>query len=172
MDTVPPTPAFASETDALHMLDSVLGYLAAADPTRVPTAIQARCLTVLERAGARLTAARASYLSAFNASQGYREDGAYSARSWLIHQTRVTKGTAARHTGWDRRLRAHPRLAAVLAAGELTESYAAAVCHWTGQLPEDCRDSADAILTGAALTGMDLRDLAALRTFAQRWLAP
>ena len=74
MDTVPPTPAFASETDALHMLDSVLGYLAAADPTRVPTQIQARCLTAFERADARLTAARASYLSAFTAAQGYRED--------------------------------------------------------------------------------------------------
>src|SRR3984885_3052405 len=67
VDTVPPTPAFASETDALHMLDSVLGYLAAADPTQVPTQVQARCLTVLERAGPRLTAARACYLSAFTA---------------------------------------------------------------------------------------------------------
>src|SRR5580692_4644617 len=163
VDTVPPTPAFASDSDALHMLDSVLGYLAAADPTRVPTAIQARCLTVLERAGARLTAARASYLSAFNASQGYREDGAYSARSWLIHQTRVTKATAVDHTGWSRRKHTHPRIIAALAAGDIpSESYARAICRWTDKLPEDCRDSADAILVSAARMGMDLPDLAAL----------
>ena len=55
-------PAFASETDALQMLDSALGYLAAADPTQMPTLIQARCLIALERADARTTAARASIL--------------------------------------------------------------------------------------------------------------
>jgi len=163
VDTVPPTPAFASETDALHMLDSVLAYLAAADPTRVPTQIQARCLTVLERAGARLTAARACYLSAFTAAQGYREDGAYSARSWLIHQTRVTKATAVDHTGWSRRKHTHPRIIAALADGDLpSESYARAICRWTDKLPDDCRDSADAILVSAARMGMDLPGLAAL----------
>ena len=99
MDTVPPTPAFASETDALHMLDSVLGYLAAADPTRVPTQIQARCLTAFERADARLTAARASYLSAFTASQGYREDGAYSARAKDL-DTMSPAPSAAMIRGW------------------------------------------------------------------------
>src|SRR6202453_1938329 len=163
VDTVPPTPAFASETDALHMLDSVLGYLAAADATRVPTQIQARCLTAFERADARLTAARASYLSAFTAAQGYREDGAYSARSWLIHQTRVTKATAVDHAGWSRRKHTHPRIIAALAADEhFSRSYARTICTWTDKLPDDCRDSADAILVSAAQMGMDLPDLAAL----------
>ena len=50
----------------------------------------------------------------------------------------------------------------MLAAGELSESYARTICTWTDKLPEDCRPDADAILLAAAGAGMDLRDLAAL----------
>jgi len=156
-------PAFASETDALEMLDSALAYLAAADPTQMPTVIQAQCLMALERADAMCTAVRASVLAAFTVSRGYCEDGDYSARAWLMHHTRVTKGTAVRHSGWARRGRLHPRVLAALAAGDLpSESYARSICGWTDRLPEECRDSADAILVSAAQMGMDLPDLAAL----------
>jgi len=109
-------PAFASETDALRMLDSVLGYLTAADPAQMPTVIQARCLTALERADARATAARAAILAAFTATKGYRDDGDYGPSSWLINQTHVTKATAGDHTGWSRRTQTHPRILAGLAA--------------------------------------------------------
>ena len=159
MDTVP---AITSETSALQLLDSALAYLTAADATQVPTEIQARCLTALERADARLTAARAQILAAFTASQGYCDDGDYSARAWLIHKTRVTSGTAVDHTGWSRRTGTHPRILAALAAGEISRSYARTICSWTDRLPEDCRDKADGILLGAALMGMELPDLAAL----------
>jgi hypothetical protein len=57
---------------------------------------------------------------------------------------------------------AHPRVAVALAAADLSESYARAICGWTGQLPGNCRVAADAILVTAATAGMDLRDLAAL----------
>jgi len=50
----------------------------------------------------------------------------------------------------------------VLAAGEMSESYARTICQWTDKLPEDCREDADEILLTAAGTGMDLRDLAGL----------
>jgi len=155
-------PAFASETDALQMLDSALGYLTAADPAQMPAVIQARCLTALERADARATAARAAILAAFTASRGYCEDGDYSARSWLIHKTRVTKATAGEHAGWSRRTTTHPRVLAALAAGDITRSYARTICGWTGRLPENCRGNADEILVGAALMGMGLADLAGL----------
>jgi len=49
-----------------------------------------------------------------------------------------------------------------LAAEEITESYARTLCGWTDRLPEDSRDTADAILAAAAARGMDLRDLAML----------
>ena len=144
------------------MLTSALGYLAAADTTQMPASEQAECLAGLERADAIETAARASILGGFTAAKGYIEDADYSPRAWLIHKTRITKGAAAGHVAWLRRSRAHPRIAAALAAGEITESYARTLCGWTDKLPGDCRDDADAILAGAALKGMDLRDLAML----------
>jgi hypothetical protein len=155
-------PAFTSETDALQMLDSALGYLTAADPAQMPAAIQARCLIALERAEARITAARAAVLAAFNAARGYREDGDYSARSWLMNHTRVTKATAGEHAGWSRRATAHPHIQAGLATGDLTRSYARTISGWTARLPEGCRGKADAILVSAALMGMGLAGLAAL----------
>jgi hypothetical protein len=158
MTAAPP----ASAAEALEMLTSAMSYLAAADPTQMSTQTQAQCLAGLERADAIETAARASVLGAFTAGHGYTEDADYSPRSWLIHKTRVTKGAATGHTAWIRRARAHPRITAVMAAGEMTESYARTLCGWTDKLPEDCRDTADAILAAAAARGMDLRDLARL----------
>ena len=144
------------------MLTSALGYLAAADATQMPASEQTECLAGLERADAIETAARASILGGFTAAKGYCEDADYSPRAWLIHKTRITKGAAAGHIAWVRRSRAHPRIAAALAAAEITASYARTICGWTDQLPGDCRDDADAILAGAALKGMELRDLAML----------
>jgi hypothetical protein len=159
VDTATP----ASTTDALDMLDSALAYLTAADPTAMPTALQARCLIALERADARATAARALIQAPFTAAQGYRDDGDYSARSWLMHNTRVTKATAVDHGGWSRRTGTHPRIIAALATDEhFSKSYARTICTWTDRLPGDCRDNADAILVSAAQMGMDLQDLAAL----------
>ena len=66
------------------------------------------------------------------------------------------------HTAWARRAAAHPEVAKVLAAGQISESIARTICRWTEQLPEDCRDAADEILIAAAVAGMDLRDLAEL----------
>jgi hypothetical protein len=156
------TPAPASAAEALAMLTSAASYLATADPAQMSTQAQARCLAGLERAGAIQTAARASVLGAFTAGRGYTEDADYSPRSWLIHKTRITKGAATGHTAWVRRARAHPRVLAALAAGQMTESYARTLCGWTDRIPEDSRDTADAILTAAACRGMDLRDLAML----------
>jgi len=157
----PPAPP-ASTTQALGMLTSALSYLAAADATQMPAEVQAQCLTALERADAMGTAARASVLAAFTAGQGYRDDGDYSPRSWLIHRTRVTRATAGEHAGWSRRTRSHPRILAALSAADISRSYARALCGWTDKLPGDCRDSADAILVSAAQMGMELPDLAAL----------
>jgi hypothetical protein len=144
------------------MLTSAARYLAAADPAAMPAATQAQALQVLEQADAIGVAARTSILAAFTAARGHRADGAYSPRSWLIHQTGITRGAAAGHTGWARRARTHPRILAALAAGEVTESYARTLCQWTDQLPADCIDDADAILAGAARGGLCLRDLAEL----------
>ena len=155
---VPP----GSAAEALGMLTSAMGYLAAADATAMATETQARCLQVLEQAHSMGTAARASILAAFTSGQGYSADADYSPRAWLIHRTGITAGAAVAHTAWVRRAAAHPLVAAVLAAGEISESVARTVCGWTDKLPEECREAADEILLRAARSGMDVRDLAGL----------
>ena len=42
-------PAFASVSEAMDMAQAALGYLAAADPTRLAAETQAECLRGLER---------------------------------------------------------------------------------------------------------------------------
>jgi hypothetical protein len=170
--TAPAPTSPASTTQALEMLTSALSYLAAADPTQMPTVIQAQCLTALERADARTTAARAAILAAFTTTKGYRDDADYSPSSWLIHRTRVTKATAGDHTGWSRRTRTHPRILAALGAGDISKSYARTICGWTGRLPGDCQDDADDILVTAARAGMKLPDLAALAAEIQARARP
>jgi len=139
-----------------------MGYLAAVDATAMAAETQAQCLRALEQAHSIGTAARTAILGAFTSGQGYSADADYSARAWLINRTRVTKGAAVGYTAWVRRAAAHPEVAAALAAGEMSESFARTICTWTDKLPEDCRPDADEILLTAAGTGMDLRDLAGL----------
>jgi hypothetical protein len=139
-----------------------MGYLSAADATAMAAETQAQCLQALEQINSMGTAARASLLAAFTSGQSYTADADYSPRAWLIHKTRITKGAAVAYTAWVRRAAAHPEVAGVLAAGEMSESFARMICLWTDKLPQDCRPAADAILLTAAKAGADLRDLAGL----------
>ena len=160
--TVASIPAFSSTAEATAMVRAGLRFLADADATAMAAAEQARCLQVLEQVNSMGTAARTSILAAFTSGQGYSADADYSPRAWLIHKTRVTKGTAVGYTAWVRRAAGHPQVAAAMTAGEMSESMARTICQWTEKFPEDCRLAADAILVTAARVGMDLRDLAAL----------
>jgi len=155
-------PAFASTDEAMDMARAALGYLAAADATQLGAATQARCLKMFEQADAIGTAARASFLAAFTAGQGYAGDAAYSARAWLIHQTHVTSGAAVGHTAWARRTRTHPRVLAALAAGEISASVGRLICLWTDRLPEHLRDHSDELLVAAAQAGLGVEELASL----------
>jgi len=162
VSTAPASTAPASASEAMDMVRAGLGYLASADATAMPAETQAWCLQMLEQAHAISTAARTSVLAAFTSGQGYSADADYSPRAWLINKTRITKGAAVGYTAWVRRAAAHPEVAAALAAGQMSESFARTICTWTDKLPEDCRPDADEILLGAAGNGMGLRDLAGL----------
>jgi hypothetical protein len=151
-----------SADEALEMLQSAMGYLAAADATAMTAEEQARCLRVMEKANSVGTVARTSVLSAFTSGQGYSADADYSPRAWLIHKTGVTKGAAVAYTAWVRRAEDHPRVHAVLATGDLPESVARIVCQWTNRLPQEQREAADDKLVAAAVAGMSLQDLAEL----------
>ncbi len=153
----------ASAREALELIRTGYGFLAAADPAAMATAAQASCLLALEQADAMSTAVRAGILGAFTAGGGCAEDADYSPAAWLMHRTRITRAAARFHRGWARRAAAHPQVAAALAEGfVLSESYARAICGWTDQLPADCRPAADEILITGARAGMDLADLAEL----------
>jgi hypothetical protein len=157
------TPTPASPTQALAGARAWLDSLVAVDPIAMPAEAQAECLHGLEQIQAVLTAARALILNAFTTGHGYSADAAYSARAWLIHKTGVTRGAAAGHIGWSRRVTAHPQVVAALAEGIIvSESLARKLCGWTDKLPEDCRQAADEILLAAARAGADERDLAGL----------
>src|SRR5579864_5107491 len=149
-------------TEAMQGLRAVAGYLAAADATEMVADEQAQCLLAIELIQAMSTAARAWILAAFIAAQGHHEDACYGAKSWLTTRLGVTKGAAAAYLAWARRAAVHPRVLAALAATEISESFARTICYWTGQLPPDCQDAADAILVAAARSGASLADLAAL----------
>ena len=82
----------ANAREALDMVRAGLGYLAAADAAELPAVTQAECLRELEQHDAMATAARAGFLAAFTAGQGPAGDGDYSAVSWLIHRTGITRG--------------------------------------------------------------------------------
>ena len=157
MNTAP-----ANVREALDMVRAGLGYLAAADAAQLATATQAECLRELERHDAMATAARAGFLAAFTAGQGPAGDGDYSAVSWLIHRTGITKGAAVGHSAWAKRVATHPRVIAALGAGQVPESAGRLICLWTDKLPLEYRDQGDEQLLAAFAGGLGLADLAGL----------
>jgi hypothetical protein len=157
-----PEMAFAGAADAAGMLDASLDHLAATDWASLGTAAHAEMLARLQRAQARLTAINAAVLAAFTAQCGYEPDGHRSARAWLINKTGVSKGAAGAAVGWQKRLARHERIAAVMAAGDITESWAREIAWWTDKLPAEKRDEADAILLDAAASGLPLEDITVL----------
>ena len=155
-------PAFASVREALDMVHAGLGYLAAADAAQLATATQAECLRELEQADAVATAARASFLTVFTAGQGYADDGDYSAVSWLMHRTGITRGAAVGHTAWAKRTGTHPKVLTALAARQVSESVGRLICLWTSRLPEKFRAESDELLIAAAEAGLGPPELASL----------
>ena len=162
MSIAPVAPAFAGVGEAMDMARAALGYLATVDATQLAAETQAECLRTLERTDAISTAVRASFLSACTAGKGYSADADYSARTWLMHRTGITRGAAASHTAWAKRASTHPRIVAALAKEGISESYARAICQWTDRLPEKFREESDEFLADAAARGLGLADLSAM----------
>src|SRR5437660_1253321 len=112
--------------------------------------------------GPRCILTRSSILAGFTGGKGYSSDGDYSAVSWLIHRTGVTRGAAVGHSAWTKRTATHPRVLAALAAGQVSESVGRLICVWTDKLPDKARDQADEQLLAAAAGGLGLEELAGL----------
>jgi hypothetical protein len=154
-------PADAGE--ALGLVESLLGSLAGEDAAGLPAEVAAGRLRALERVDAVGAALRGRYLQVFDAQDGPVADGQRTARAWLVHCTRVSRGQAAEHRAVQGLARDHPVLLAGLAEGwVLTKSVALQVARWTRVIPEEYRDQAEEIVVGAARAGADLRALAAI----------
>ena len=162
----------AGPAEAISAVLGGLGVLARLGAAELPAAGQADCLRALERAESMLLAARSAVLAAFTVSTAYQDDGQYSAKAWLAAQTRVTRGAAAGSVKWMRRLADHPAVAAELAAGDITGSWARQICEWTDRLPTASREAADGILLAAQASGATLADLADLAEEMFRRCAP
>src|SRR4029077_920980 len=150
------------------MIRAGLGYLAAADAAQLQAAVQAQVLRELEQTDAMAAAARAGFRAAFTAGAGPAGDGDYSAVSWLIHRTGITRGAAVGHSAWAKRVPTHPRVLAALAAGTVSESVGRVICLWTDKLPAEHRDAGDEQLLAAFAGGLGLADLAGL--FAEMYV--
>ena len=157
-----PDTAFASPAAAADSLDASLDHLAAVDWASLGTAAHGEMLARLQRAQAKLTAVHAAVLGAFTAQCGYEPDGHRSARAWLVNKTGIAKGAAGAAVGWHKRLARHGKIAQVMAAGEISESWAREIAGWTDKLPAGKRDEADEILLDAAAGGLPLADIAVL----------
>ena len=165
-----PDVRFGSAAEAAGTLDASLDHLVTVDWASLGTQAHGEMLAHLQRAQAKLTAVSAAVLSAFTGQSGYEPDGHRSARAWLINKAGISKGAAGAAVGWHKRLARHGRIATVLAAGDISESWAREIATWTDKLPAEKRDEADEILLDAAAQGLSLEDIAVLaRKIDETW---
>jgi Domain of unknown function (DUF222) len=163
----------ANMNEAFTMLQSAVSFMAAADAADLPAPVLAEGLHTLEQADATGAAARGRFLEAFDARDVHVADGQRTARTWLVHATRVTKGQAGEHRAVQALARDHPVLAAALAEGwVLTKSAALQLAKWTRPIPAEFRDQAEEIVVAAARAGADLRALAAICAEIRYRIAP
>src|ERR1700678_1242006 len=149
--------------EAFVLLESLMGFLADADPADLPVAVMAEGLRSLERADAVEAVARARLLAVFSAQDGAVCDGQRSARAWVVNTTRVTRGQAGEYQATEALAGDHQVLLAGLREGwVVTKSVALQLAKWTRPIPAEYRDEAEGILITAARAGADLRSLAAI----------
>ena len=145
------TTAPANAREALDMVRAGLGYLAAADAGPAPRRDPGRSACASSSSTTRSRRRRGPWiLAAFTAGQGPAGDGDYSAVSWLIHRTGITKGAAVGHSAWAKRTGdASAGRSRRWPPGQVSESAGRLICLWGDKLPLEYRDAADEQLLAA-----------------------
>jgi hypothetical protein len=146
----------ASAAEALGMLETAAGLLAALDAARMPAEAAAEVLRGMERADAVQAAARGRLMQVFDAKDGHLADGQRTTRAWLVHSLRVTRGQAAEHKAVQALAREHQPLLAGLIDHAVTKSVALELARWTMPIPPEFRAQAEEILIAAARAGAGL----------------
>ncbi|HEY7260583.1 MAG TPA: hypothetical protein VH589_03755 [Trebonia sp.] len=149
---------FGSVAEALRMANATMDYLnsPAAD---LDAAACGQVLRVLGEVRAKFTAAHATVLGRFDAADAHDADGYGTSAAWLIAMAQMTLGDARTEVRQMRLLRSHPEMAEALAAGEISQSWAAAIAEWTRKLPAELRRETIKILVQAARAGASVDDL-------------
>jgi Domain of unknown function (DUF222) len=163
----------ADVAEALAMVGSGLGFLAAVDKASMPAEALGGLLLALERADAVGAAVRGEAMAAYDAQGGPVGDGQRTTRAWIVNTSRVTRRQAAEHIAVQRLAEAHRPLHAALAdGGVLTKSVALELAKWAAKIPGEYRDEAEDILVAAAGAGADMRTLAAICAEIRAKVAP
>jgi hypothetical protein len=162
--------AFRSVAAALRATGAALDYLNSEAIANLAGAACGEVLTALGELQAKLTAAHVAFLRRFDAADGHDADGYGSSAAWLAAKGGMTKKAAKAAVRQMRQLADRPLLDAALAAGEITDSLAAAIAAWTRKLPAGMRAETDKILLDAAQAGASQDDLAVIAGCAiERW---
>src|ERR1700691_2532280 len=160
-----------SAGEALAVIGTALDFLNGPAGDAVDAAGLGGVLEALAGIDARHAAVRMRFLTRFDANDCHDSDGYQSTASWLAGKTKTTLRQARGEMKQARRMtQAHPALGEAMAAGWLSQAWAASIAGWTGKLPEEARGKADEILLEAAAGGADLEDLKLLAiTIEEAW---
>ena len=139
-----------SAAEALAMMRAGVDYLLGPGLAETGEAALGDMLRELTVIGAKHSAAWNACLARFDADNCHDSDGYQSSAAWLAGKTRMDLGAARGQVRRMRQVTARPVLDAAMAAGRVTESWAAAVIRWTRELPPELRDDTDAVLLSAA----------------------
>src|SRR5215469_18078223 len=129
----------ASIAEALRAAGALMDYLRDPGAASLDAAALGGVLESMGAISAKFAAARSAILARFDAEGAHDGDGYGSSRAWLVARGRMTAKAAGAQVRLMRQLNAHPVLAAALARGSISESWATEMAGWTGQLPEDWR---------------------------------
>ena len=162
--------AFGSAAEALRVGSAVADFLNSPAAAGLDGAACGEVLIALGGIQAKLAAAYAGFLRRFDAADAHNADGYGSSSAWLAAKAQLTKRDARAAVRQMRQFGQRKHLAEALAAGEITDSWAAAIADWTKKLPADMREETDRILLDAAAAGASLDDLATIAACAiEQW---
>src|SRR5246127_2038092 len=161
-----------SVAEALRMMNAGLDYLNGPGIDELDAASYGTVLRSLAEVQAKFTAAHAAVLARFDAADAHDSDGYGTSASWLDAMANMTRPDAKAEVRQMRLLRDHPALAAALAAGDISKSWALAIADWTKKLPAELRTETIKILVQAARAGASRDDLRMIAAVAlEKWRA-
>ena len=161
-----------SVAEALRLANATMDYLNSPEAGELDPAGCGAVLRSLAGVQAKFTAAHASVLARFDATDAHDCDGYGTSVAWLMAMTDMTRPDARAEMRQMRLLRDHPDMAGALASADISKSWALAIAGWTRKLPPGLRAETVKILVRAARAGASQDDLRVIAAVAEHnWLS-